>query len=84
MEPIKLLGQGQQIITKSGKVKALITGVSIRGQNKMYEIGYFAGADYKQCWLYDFEFEPDYSERQSPGFQPPSNQLKISEGGPDK
>lgn len=78
---MKILSQGQKITTRSGKIPAVITGVCIRGGNTMYEISYFAGADYRQVWIYNFEFDVDESETSKPGFSYPSNQLKIVEGG---
>lgn len=73
-----MLQSGQEIITKSGKVRAVITGACMRGGNISYEISYFSNNAYHQCWVYEFEFDVDDAEKQMPGFVPPSNQLKIS------
>lgn len=73
-----MLQSGQEVITKSGKVRAVITGACIRGGNISYEISYFSNNSYHQCWVYDFEFDVDDAQKQAPGFSPPSNQLKLS------
>ena len=54
---MKIVKSGTTIITKIGKIKALITGVCIRGENMYYEISYFVNGDQKTCWLYRFEFD---------------------------
>ena len=77
---MNILSQGQEIITKSGKVRAVITGACIRGGNVSYEVSYFSNNSYQQCWMYAFEFDVDSAEKQMPGFKPPSNQLKLSDG----
>lgn len=76
-----MLNQGQMIITKSGKMRAVITGACVRGGNISYEISYFSGESYKQAWVYSFEFDVDNAEKKSPGFTPPTIQLKISDAG---
>lgn len=76
-----VLKQGQEIITKSGKVRAVITGACLRGGNVSYECSYFSNNAYHQCWMYDFEFDVDVSEKQTPGFNAPTNQLKITDKG---
>lgn len=65
MEPLK---QGLQVITKSGKVPATITGVCMRGNNISYEISYFSNNSYHQYWVYAFEFDVDDAEKSTPGF----------------
>lgn len=73
-----MLLQGQEVITKSGKVRAVITGACMRGGNISYEISYFSNNAYHQCWCYDFEFDIDEADKQVPGFNPPANQLKLT------
>nr|WP_298659800.1 hypothetical protein [uncultured Flavobacterium sp.] len=77
---MKIIPQGQEVITKSGKVRAVVTGACMRGGNVSYEISYFSNNSYHQCWVYAFEFDIDEAEKQQAGFNYPSNQLKISEG----
>lgn len=60
MEPLKT---GQQIITKSGKISATITGICMRGNNLSYEVSYFSNNSYHQYWIYEFEFDVDNSEK---------------------
>jgi len=69
-EQPKMLSQGQEVITKSGKIRAVITGACIRGGNISYELSYFDTNDYKQCWVYSFEFDVDDAEKSNPGFKP--------------
>ncbi len=78
---MNILEQGQQIITKSGRVKGTITAACIRGGNISYEVSYFSNNAYSQCWMYAFEFDVDSSEKKSPGFNHPSNQLKLTDKG---
>lgn len=52
-----MIKEGTEIITKSGKIRAIITACCVRGGNISYEVSYFINHEYKQCWLYQFEFD---------------------------
>jgi hypothetical protein len=61
---MKVISIGTKVVTEIGQVKAMVTGVCIRGEKGAivtYEISYFQGGVYTSCWLHDFEFKIDTS-----------------------
>lgn len=71
-----MLSEGQEVITK--ELRAVITGACIRGGYISYELSYFSGDYYKKYWVYPLGFDVDDAEKNIPGFNPSSNQLKLS------
>lgn len=47
---------GQRIFVNTANIDGTITGVLIRFDTVIYEIGYFKELEYKQIWLNDCEF----------------------------
>ncbi len=52
-----MIKEGTEIITKSGKIRAIITACSVRGGSVSYECSYFVNHEYKQVWLWAYEFD---------------------------
>lgn len=53
---LTIINQFTEAETKIGKIKGLITGTLLRGENITYEFSYFANAEYKVVWLNESEF----------------------------
>lgn len=66
---INIVSCSTSIITKSGGIKAIITGVCIRDKNITYEISHFINGSHQSDWLYRFEFEIDDVVKQKAGFE---------------
>lgn len=60
---------GTPVITKSGSISAIITGVCIRDESISYEISYFGVGEHKTAWIYRYEFEIDTSHKTQAGFK---------------
>ena len=56
---MQIVKTGTKIITISGQIKAIVTGVCIRNESINYEISYFGGGEHKSAWIYRYEFEID-------------------------
>jgi hypothetical protein len=66
---IELIKCGSLILTKTGNIKATITGITIRFDAVAYEIGYFNGAgERKEVWLNESEFNVINGDRVTIGF----------------
>ena len=66
---MQIVKTGTPIITISGQIKAIVTGVCIRNESINYEISYFGGGEHKTAWIYRYEFEIDTSTKQKAGFK---------------
>lgn len=48
---MEVIATGTEVTTLIGKVKAVITGICIRGTRVTYELSYFVDGDHKSCWV---------------------------------
>ena len=48
---MQIVKTGTKIITISGQIKAIVTGVCIRNESINYEISYFGGGEHKSAGL---------------------------------
>lgn len=69
IKEIKIYNCGTEVITKIGKVKAIITAVSIRFGRVQYEISYFNNGERKDPWLNENEFTTSAVKNLSIGFK---------------
>lgn len=66
---IKVIKDGSTVITKLNCIKAIITGIIIRGTYVSYELSYFDGMKHCTEWLTEKEFEIDHTETQKLEFR---------------
>lgn len=50
---------GTEVVTKSGKIEAIITAACIRFEKVQYELSYFLNGERKEVWLDEREFTTD-------------------------
>jgi hypothetical protein len=68
---VTLIKNGSLVITRIGKVKAIVTGVCLRGENSIqYEISYFAEGKHQSTWVYPIEFDLDLQVKGQIGLLP--------------
>jgi hypothetical protein len=67
---MELLKQGTRVVVLGTDVKAVITGLSSKGETcLMYEIAWWTSGNRKEEWVYSFEIEP-YNDNSKPaGFK---------------
>ncbi len=66
---MQIVKTGTPIITKSGQIKGMVTGVCIRNESINYEISYFGGGEHKTTWIYRYEFDIDTTTKTKAGFK---------------
>lgn len=60
---------GTTVITKIGKIEAIITAESRRFDKVVYELSYFYNGEYKSCWCNENEFYEKGNEETGIGFK---------------
>jgi hypothetical protein len=77
---MELLKQGTRVVIIGTEIKALITGVSARGEDYIqYDIVWWANGERKTEWVFSFEIEP-YNDNSKPaGFKNYDNKQTLIE-----
>lgn len=74
-----IISNGSVVITKIGKIEAIVCGICVRGVDNSsveYNISYFANGEHKSKWIYSFEIDLKIDNSKKAGFC--SNQKLIN------
>ncbi len=75
----KIIPNGTIVLTKNGDLKAIVTGICIRGLNNEsieYQIAYTLNGERKKPWVYSFEIKVKVDNSKPVGFTA-NNQKNI-------
>jgi hypothetical protein len=77
---MELLKQGQRVVVLGTDVKAVITGLSSKGETcLMYERAWWTSGSRKEEWVYSFEIEPYIDNSKPAGFKNYDNKQTLIE-----
>jgi hypothetical protein len=75
---MELLKLGTRVVIIGTEIKALITGVSARGEDYIqYDIVWWANGERKTEWVHSFEIEPYKDNSKPAGFKSYETQTLI-------
>jgi hypothetical protein len=66
-----IIPNGSKVITKVGKIEAIVIGVCVRGERNEhieYHLSRYAHGEYKNEWLQSYEVEIKIDNSQKAGF----------------
>jgi len=77
---MELLKQGTRVSVIGTDIKAIILGVSARGEHHIqYEIVWWVNGERKEQWVYSLEIEPYIDNSKKAGFKTYDNETKLIE-----